>query len=145
MHKTLTLISLFTSLCIQAQNSVQDSIKKSVDLDEVVVSVNRSEEMKRQVASQITVVTSKQIQFDNPQTSADIMANTGQIHVQKSQQGGGSPIVRGFESNRILLVVDGVRMNNLIFRGGHLQNIITLDPSIIDRVEIFYGPSSTVY
>ncbi len=136
---------LLSGLTLYGQIEVQDSIKKSIDLDEVVVSVNKSEEIKRHVASQILVVTSKQIQFDNPQTSADIMANTGQILVQKSQQGGGSPIVRGFESNRILLVVDGVRMNNLIYRGGHLQNIITLDPSIIDRVELFFGPSSTVY
>ena len=46
-------------------------------------------------------------------------------NAQKSQQGAGSPVIRGFEASRILLLVDGVRMNNLIFRAGHLQNIIT--------------------
>jgi hemoglobin/transferrin/lactoferrin receptor protein len=43
------------------------------------------------------------------------------------------------------MVVDGIRMNNAIYRGGHLQNIITLDNSIMDRVEIVYGPGSVVY
>ena len=43
-----------------------------------------------------------------------------------SQQGGISPVLRGFEANRVLLVVDGVRMNNAIYRSGHLQNAGTL-------------------
>jgi hemoglobin/transferrin/lactoferrin receptor protein len=92
MRFTITFIILIiVTLSLKAQTEVKDSIKKSVDLDEIVVSVNKTEEMKRQVAAQISVITSKQIQFDNPQTSADILANTGQIMVQKSQQGGGSP------------------------------------------------------
>jgi hemoglobin/transferrin/lactoferrin receptor protein len=36
-------------------------------------------------------------------------------------------------------------MNSAIFRAGHLQNIITVDNMILDRVEINYGPSSTLY
>ena len=146
MRFTITfIIIVLVTLSLKAQTDVRDSIKKSVDLDEIVVSVNKTEEMKRQVAAQISVITSKQIQFDNPQTSADILSNTGQILVQKSQQGGGSPVIRGFEASRILLVIDGVRMNNLIYRGGHLQSVITLDPSILDKVEVYFGPSSTVY
>lgn len=146
MRFTITfIIIIIATLYLKAQTEAKDSIKKSVDLDEIVVSVNKTEEMKRQVAAQISVITSKQIQFDNPQTSADILSNTGQILVQKSQQGGGSPVIRGFEASRILLVIDGVRMNNLIYRGGHLQSVITLDPSILDKVEVYFGPSSTVY
>ncbi|MFM9945449.1 MAG: TonB-dependent receptor plug domain-containing protein [Bacteroidia bacterium] len=145
MRLVLTFIIILTSVSIYAQTEAGDTIKKSVDLDEIVVSANKTEEMKRNVASQISVITSKQIQFDNPQTSGDILANTGQIMVQKSQQGGGSPVIRGFEASRILLVVDGVRMNNLIYRGGHLQNIVTIDPSVLEKVEVFFGASSTIY
>ena len=65
--------------------------------------------------------------------------------MQKSQQGGGSPVIRGFESNRILLLIDGVRQNNLIFRGGHLQNIITIDQNILENVTVFYGAGSTFF
>ena len=43
------------------------------------------------------------------------------------------------------LVVDGVRMNNGIFRSGHLQNAITVDPNSLERVEIIYGSSSVGY
>jgi hemoglobin/transferrin/lactoferrin receptor protein len=77
--------------------------------------------------------------------TADILTASGQVFVQKSQLGGGSPVIRGFEASRVLLMVDGIRMNSAIFRAGHLQNIITVDNMILDRVEINYGPSSTMY
>jgi hemoglobin/transferrin/lactoferrin receptor protein len=77
--------------------------------------------------------------------TADILTASGQVFVQKSQAGGGSPVVRGFEASRVLLMVDGIRMNSAIFRAGHLQNIITVDNMILDRVEINYGPSSTMF
>ena len=67
------------------------------------------------------------------------------IRIQKSQGGGGSPVLRGFEANRVLIVVDGVRMNNAIYRSGHLQNAITIDPHNIDRVEVTFGSSSVGY
>jgi len=90
-------------------------------------------------------VSSKRIAETNPQTSADLLTADGRLTVQKSQMGGGSPSIRGFESSRILLLVDGVRMNNLIYRAGHLQNVITIDPNVIEKVDILYGPSSVVY
>ena len=67
------------------------------------------------------------------------------IRVQKSQGGGGSPVIRGLRQIGVLLVLDGVRMNNGIFRSGHLQNAITVDPNSLERVEIIYGSSSVGY
>jgi hemoglobin/transferrin/lactoferrin receptor protein len=77
--------------------------------------------------------------------TTDLLLNTGQVQIQQSQQGGGSPVIRGFEANRILLVVDGVRMNNAIYRSGHLQNAITVDASSLEQVQIIMGPSSVKY
>jgi hemoglobin/transferrin/lactoferrin receptor protein len=114
-------------------------------LDEIVVSASKFNEKKSDVAQKIQVIRSSEINFMNQSSTADVMANTGNIMVQKSQLGGGSPIIRGFETNKVLLVIDGVRMNNAIYRGGHLQNILTLDNAILDRVEVVYGPGSTVY
>lgn len=116
-----------------------------VALDQVVVSVNRFEEKQDNVVQKIQVIRSSELQQMNQTSTADVLANSGNVMVQKSQQGGGSPIIRGFETNKVLMVVDGVRMNNAIYRGGHLQNIVTLDNSIMERVEIVYGPGSVVY
>lgn len=119
--------------------------KQSEQLDEVVVSVFKNNEKTNRIAEQIAVVSAKDIQKISPQTSADLLANIPGIKVQKSQFGGGSPVLRGMESNRVLLVVDGVRMNNAIYRKGHLQNSITVSPNLLDRTEVVFGPSSVIY
>ncbi|MCK7536351.1 MAG: Plug domain-containing protein [Marinilabiliales bacterium] len=85
------------------------------------------------------------MEFDNPQTSADLLAKSNEVFVQKSQLGGGSPMIRGFSTNKILLVVDGVRMNNAIYREGNLQNVLSLDANTIENSEIIFGPGSVTY
>ena len=114
-------------------------------LEEVVVSASRFEEKRKDVVQKIQVIRNSDLQNINQTSTADVMSNSGNVFVQKSQQGGGSPIIRGFETNKVLMVVDGVRMNNAIYRGGHLQYIITLDNSIMEKVEIVYGSGSVVY
>ena len=114
-------------------------------LNEIVVSASRFEEKKSDVPQQIEVIKESEIKFANQPTTADLLQQSGKVLVQKSQAGGGSPISRGFEANKVLMVVDGVRMNNAIYRGGHLQNIITIDQNMLERVEIVFGPGSVVY
>src|SRR5690606_22275722 len=80
-----------------------------------------------------------------PQTAADMLAGSGEVFVQKSQLGGGSPMIRGFATNRLLYAVDGVRMNTAIFRAGNLQNVINLDPFATESVEVIFGPGSVMY
>ncbi|QXP72996.1 TonB-dependent receptor [Tenacibaculum sp. AHE15PA] len=128
------------------QNNYQVFLsKQSEQLDEIVVSVFKNKEKANRIAEQIAVVSLKDIQKVSPQTSADLLATIPGIKVQKSQFGGGSPVLRGMESNRVLLVVDGVRMNNAIYRKGHLQSSITVNPTLLDRTEVVFGPSSVIY
>lgn len=129
-------------------NKVGFTVKMSEkynEMQEVVVSASRFEEKKKDVSQKIQVIGSKELQNMNQSSTADVLANSGNVMVQKSQLGGGSPIIRGFETNKVLIVLDGIRMNNAIYRGGHLQNVITMDNSIMDRVEIVFGPGSVVY
>ncbi len=112
---------------------------------EIIISASRFSENKKEVAEQTEVISSSQMQFMNQPTTAEVLQNTGNVTVQKSQQGGGSPVLRGFEASKIQLVVDGVRMNNAIYRAGHLQNVITLDNAILDKAEVIYGPGSVMY
>ena len=119
--------------------------KQSEQLDEVVLSVFKRDAKTNRVAERVAVLTSKEIEKLSPQTSADLLAAIPGIKIQKSQMGGGSPVIRGMESNRVMLVVDGVRMNNAIYRKGHLQNAITVAPNQLDKTEIVFGPSSVIY
>ena len=118
---------------------------RAEQLDEIVLSASKGIETRSRIAETIAITAREEIKKLAPQTSADLLANLPGIKVQKTQFGGGSPVLRGMEANRILLVVDGVRMNNAIYRSGHLQNSITVSPNIIDRTEVIFGPSSVVY
>ena len=118
---------------------------KSELLNEVFLSAAKGDVDRARIAEEIAVFSNKDIQNAVPQTSADMLSKIPGVKVQKSQFGGGSPVLRGMEANRILLVVDGVRMNNAIYRKGHLQNSITVAPTILDKTEVIFGPSSVIY
>ena len=139
MRKLILAILLIGSgLELSAQKDTSNSLK------DVVVYANKFPTLSKNIIQTIGVITDKNL-IHYQSTTADILTASGQVFVQKSQQGGGSPVIRGFEASRILLLVDGVRMNSAIFRSGHLQNIITVDNMSLDRVEVNYGPSSTMY
>ena len=118
---------------------------KPQELEEVVMSVSKWEQQKKDIPQKILSINSRTIAFTTPQTSADLLQNSGQVFVQKSQLGGGSPMIRGFATNRVLLSVDGVRMNNAIFRGGNIQNVISIDPFNVQNSEVIFGPGSVIY
>ena len=140
--KTLAILAIATQSYISfAQETAHDSIKKSNQLDEVKIESHRYSKNN----TQLKTISQEQIEFGNFQTTAELLSNSGNLFVQKSQQGGGSPVIRGLESNRVLLLVDGVRMNNLIFRGGHLQNIITVDENMLEKADILFGTYSTPF
>lgn len=136
----LILFNVFIMLPAFCQEEIIDT-----SFDQIVISANKVTEKRSNIAQQVQVIKSQYITSVMPQSSADLLQSTGEVFVQKSQQGGGSPVLRGFEASRILLVVDGVRLNNLIYRSGHLQNLVTIDPNVMDRLEVLQGPSSTVY
>jgi hemoglobin/transferrin/lactoferrin receptor protein len=116
-----------------------------LNLSEVVVSATRWKQPAGEAPFRITAVGAKEIAFQNPQTTADLLGMTGEVFIQKSQQGGGSPMIRGFATNRLLIAVDGVRMNTAIFRSGNLQNVISLDPFSLEKAEVLFGPGSVIY
>ncbi|AWX44270.1 hypothetical protein HME9304_01270 [Flagellimonas maritima] len=118
---------------------------KLEELQEVVMSVSKWEQQKKDIPQKIESIDARTISFTTPQTSADLLQNSGKVFVQKSQLGGGSPMIRGFATNRLLLSVDGVRMNNAIFRGGNIQNVISIDPFTIKNTEVIFGPGSVIY
>lgn len=139
-------ISFFKRSILKANVKPKVFLKpKSEDLEEVVISASKFEQSKKEVPQKIISLKAEDISFSNPQTSADLLESSGQVYIQKSQLGGGSPMIRGFSTNRLLLSVDGVRMNNAIFRGGNVQNVIAIDPFVIQNTEVILGAGSVIY
>ena len=117
----------------------------SKTIGEIVLTTRLNDEKLKTTAGRKVVLHAKEIERLNTQTTAKLLEKRAGIHVQKSQMGGGSPVLRGFEANRVLLMLDGVRLNNAIYRGGHLQNIISVDNASLEQVDIFFGPSNSIH
>jgi hemoglobin/transferrin/lactoferrin receptor protein len=140
-HLSAFFIALFFSIIAMGQK--KDTAV--LDLDEVVISFNKWEQNRKEVPNMIEKVNLRDARLRNPQTTADLLGQIGSVFIQKSQLGGGSPMIRGFATNRVLMVVDGVRMNNAIYRSGNLQNIISIDPLSLEGAEVVFGPGSLIY
>lgn len=117
----------------------------SIKLGETVVAANKWRSNSAEQAKRIVKIRPEMVAFQQPQTAADLLGLSGEVFIQKSQLGGGSPMIRGFATNRLLYVVDGVRMNTAIFRSGNLQNVISLDPFALQNTEVVFGPGSVIY
>lgn len=133
-----------TGAQLRADNYRITLSENAQELEEITVASRRPESSLK-VAQPVRVITQSDLKFLSQPTMAEALQQTGKVLVQKSQLGGGSPILRGFEASRVLLVVDGVRMNTAIFRAGHLQNILSVDNGSLERVEVALGPGSVLY
>ena len=120
-------------------------IPSKFELDQIVISASRWRQSAAKIPSKIVSISAQTVAFQNPQTAADLLDISGKVFIQKSQQGGGSPMIRGFATNRLLYSVDGVRMNTAIFRSGNIQNVISLDPLSLESTEILFGPDAVIY
>jgi len=112
--------------------------ERIIRIDEIVISANKWEQNKSEIPFEIMSIDATKMAFSNPQTTDDMLEATGQVFVQKSQLGGGSPMIRGVGANSELIVVDGVRMNNTICRSGNLQNVINVDHNAIESSEVIF-------
>lgn len=140
MKKTILTALLFScSLLLVAQDMPHSN------LQEIVVSGNRWYRDSELQPVKISVLPFEKSNSYNPQTAADMLSLTGEVFIQKSQYGGGSPMIRGFATNRLLYCIDGVRMNSAIFRAGNIQNVISMDPFTIASTEVLFGPGSVSY
>ncbi len=144
MKKILILVLPLQLLIGQvlAQQENKDSVQ---NMENIIISFNKWEQKLNEVPNKIVSLDMREARLRNPQTSADLLGMSGGVFIQKSQLGGGSPIIRGFATNRVLIVSDGVRMNNAIYRSGNLQNVISIDALAIEDAEVIFGPGSLIY
>ncbi len=89
----------------------------------------------------------QQTEFINYQyrTTPEALMATNGIFVQKTNHGGGSPFIRGVTGNQILILTDGIRINNATFRYGPNQYLNTIDAYTIHKIEVAKGTGSVQY
>lgn len=81
----------------------------------------------------------------NTRTVPEMLSYETGVMVQKTNHGGGSPSLRGLHGNQTLMMVDGVRLNNSIFRYGPNQYLNTVDAFAVDQLDVLFGSGSIQY
>jgi len=97
--------------------------------------LGRAEARAFDVPRSITVIESETLDQRLPRTTPEALGDAPGVFVQKTNHGGGAPYLRGLVGNQVLVMVDGIRLNNATFRYGPNQYLETVDPANIDRLE----------
>lgn len=113
--------------------------------ESVVVTASRESATAFDVPRSVSVVDSTELDRRMPRSTPEALWDTAGVFVQKTNHGGGSPYLRGLIGNQVLVLVDGIRLNNATFRYGPNQYLATLDPGAIDRIEVLRGSGSVLY
>jgi hemoglobin/transferrin/lactoferrin receptor protein len=132
-----------TSLTQPTLHAQKDTSVKN--LDELVVHAQRTKQQKQRVPFSMEVLQQQAVRELGARTTPEALAAVNGVFVQKTNHGGGSPFVRGLTGNQTLILVDGVRMNNAIFRYGPNQYLNTIDPYTIQQIEVAKGTGSVQY
>jgi len=111
----------------------------------IVVTATKKELVSFETPDAVSVLTSLELKNTAPRSTAEALIGTTGVWMQKTNHGGGSPIIRGLTGNQTLLLIDGIRLNNGTFRYGPNQYFNTLDVFAIERVEVIRGKGSVLF
>ncbi len=141
MHRSIVISTLFVAL-------LQLSVARAADAEttpEMVVTATRVEREVFNTPQAVTILDDRDVQEANTAATPDLFKYAEGVYVQKTNLGGGSPFIRGLTGKQVLILVDGVRLNNSFYRFGPHQYLNTLDPNAIERIEVVRGPTSVLY
>ncbi len=138
-------IPLFFILTIAFQVMGQKDTTSVISLREVVITTQRKPQEATYVPYSVNSMTRKTMDDLNPRTTPEALMNMNGVFVQKTNHGGGSPFIRGLTGNQTLLLIDGIRLNNSIYRYGPNQYLNTIDAFSIDKIEVAKGTGSVQY
>jgi hemoglobin/transferrin/lactoferrin receptor protein len=147
----LAIAALYSNKAV-AQNTTGSGLSEStqassevVELDKMVVTPSRSSRPLFDAPNTVAVVSNEDLERNMYRTTPQILRDTPGVMVQETSPGQGSPFIRGFTAFRNIFLIDGIRLNNSVFRDGPNQYWNSVDPLSIESVEVLKGPGSVQY
>ncbi len=134
------LLSLALGACWPSAGQLAE-----LPLEEIIVTASQVEEPIFLTPYSVDSISARRIHMANFRSTPDIFREIPGALVQKTAHGQGSPYIRGFTGYRNLFMIDGIRLNNAVFRDGPNQYWATVDSGAIRRLEVVRGPKSVLY
>jgi hemoglobin/transferrin/lactoferrin receptor protein len=138
---TILLFLILSGFFAIAQSRLTDTLL----IEEVVVTTQRVPENEQLIPYSISLLDKKEMDHFTKRSTPEMLMNTEGVFIQKTNHGGGSPFIRGLTGNQTLILLDGIRLNNSIYRYGPNQYLNTVDIFSIDRMEVARGTGSVQY
>lgn len=138
---------LFVVLVFSSFETVvaQTDSSETKELGEVFITAQRSKQDELKIPYAVKRLGKEQFQQFVPRTTPEALQGINGVFIQKTNHGGGSAFIRGLTGNQTLLLMDGIRLNNSTYRYGPNQYLNTIDPFLIERVEVAKGTGSVQY
>jgi len=113
------------------------------EIDEILVTAMRRAVAEDQLAIALTSLDGTEVKQHKLVT--DALADTVGVQLQQTTPGQGAAIIRGLKGSAILHLVDGIRLNNAIFRSAPTQYLALVPVSSVERIEILRGTPASLY
>jgi hemoglobin/transferrin/lactoferrin receptor protein len=113
--------------------------------NEIVISARRMESDEFSSPEALSVLNAIALKQESARSTPEALMGTTGVFIQKTNHGGGSPFIRGLTGNQNLQMIDGIRLNNSSFRYGPNQYLSTIDPMVIQKIEVVRGSGSVLY
>lgn len=130
---------------VSAQNRAERSDTVDYVLDPVVVTATRGPREASAVPQPVSVVQGVRIERELPNTVSDLFRTLPGLDVTGVGVNQGRPQIRGLKGQRILLLTDGLRLNNSRRQQDFGELPALTDVSAVERVEVVRGPASVLY
>ena len=156
MHQSVLISLLALSFCFSlvfgsvpvacGAGSTNGTTAANVSMPPIVVTATRDERALNDTPYSASAIGADALRIGKAaRTVPEALKYEPGIMVQKTAHGQGSPYIRGFTSQRNLFMIDGIRLNNSVFRDGPNQYWNTVDALGLSRLELVRGPFSVLY
>lgn len=125
----------------QSEEDKSDELRQQSE--GLIYSVDRTPERTFETSRAVQVITNEEIRRMNPRGLADLLEEQTGVTVA-STHSGGSPTIRGLGRQQVMLLVDGVKVNNATWGGTQREYLNIIDLNQVDRIEIVRGVVSVL-
>ena len=120
-----------------------DASAEQAEIDEVLVTAVRRTISTAEISSGLTLVEGAPAQ--TPKLVTDALDASVGVFLQQTTPGQGAAIIRGLKGSAVLHLVDGIRLNNAIFRSAPTQYFALIPAGAVERIEVLRGTPASLY